>query len=93
MPSFARGNLGPQQFSQSIAPVGTGLHGEVDQKSEMLPGAKTDRFAGGGEEGGLTQATEVPLRFHCGSHMQTDMQSMQAAQLIVNKLILERLCG
>ena len=30
----------------------------------MLPGAKPDRLTSGGKEGGLTQATQIPLRLH-----------------------------
>jgi hypothetical protein len=30
----------------------------------MLSGTEPDWFAGGGEQGGLTQTTEVPLRVH-----------------------------
>ena len=44
------------------------LDGEIHQQGEMLPGAKPDRLTGGGKEGGLTQATEIPLRLHRESH-------------------------
>ena len=60
----------------------------------MLSGAKTNQLAGGGEQGRLAQATEIPSLFHGVSLVWGISQSMQSLQFIVNsftKLDITRL--
>jgi hypothetical protein len=64
MAGLRGGDSGPEELGQPVATLGSLLYGEIYQQGEMLPGAKPDRLTGGGKEGGLTQATEIPLRFH-----------------------------
>lgn len=52
----------------------------------MLFSAKANQLAGGGEQGRLAQATEIPSLFHRGSLMWGEFQSMQELQRIVNSL-------
>jgi hypothetical protein len=40
------------------------IDGDIDQEGKMLLGPKADRLAVRAEQGGLTQATEVPSRLH-----------------------------
>ena len=60
------------------------LYREVNQEGKMLPSTKPDRFTGGGEQDRLTQATEIPLRFHTGLTEAGINKSMPALQRTVN---------
>jgi hypothetical protein len=64
MAGLRGGDSGPEKLRQPVATLGSLLDGEIYQQGEMLPGTKPDRLTGGGKEGGLTQAPEIPLRFH-----------------------------
>jgi hypothetical protein len=64
MAGLCGGDSGPQELRHPVATLGSLLDGEIHQQGEMLPGAKPDWLTGGGKEGGLTQATEIPLRLH-----------------------------
>jgi hypothetical protein len=56
----------PEQLREALTLVGLGIDSEVDQKCEVFLSTKSDWLAGGCEKRGVTQATEVPSRFHEG---------------------------
>jgi hypothetical protein len=60
----------PQKFGEPLAAVRPRIDREEDKQGEMLLGAEPDRFAIWGEQDRLTEATEIPLRFHGESRVR-----------------------
>ena len=61
----------------------SGVHGQVDQQREVLPGAKADRIAIRGEQCRVTQTAEIPSRLH-KDRIVRGFQIMRPDKLSVN---------